>query len=425
MKDIIRNRLNRISDLNERKVLKKIITDVYEEIIDYNMEMYKKLEKRIYDEIDDPLDKFYIYSSVMDISDVDPISDFFHPMIKDDLNELLNMKELGEKLRNDEKIPIAQVFLKCNYLIFKEILNKNKVYKGYIKTDKNIYDINIILKQSMKYIKEIENLYYIFQLNSTEWNTLNCPYVYKFVDIILNSSVNLKQEEEIKEIIVDLEDYEKYKLINKVPVWNIKKINIQDKTFPMPAEDKINNEHIISLSNTGNQNGYMLTLENREFKYLKRYDSDLVIISSLTEQNIWNLIQIENISNINNNIIDYDYETVSNKKNLGFIGKFASLKSLVIRTKGEIARLMTSYELKKDLSFYDIELVNTYSEIIQTMDYNDFIDDNIRVDDFKKILIVKFKTNNKEDFLIFDKMSFLVSEMQMLFPEYKCIGELI
>lgn len=425
MKNIIRNRLNRISDLNERKVLKKIITDVYEEIIDYNMEMYKKLEKRIYDEIDDPLDKFYIYSSVMDISDVDPISDFFHPMIKDDLNELLNMKELGEKLRNDEKIPIAQVFLKCNYLILKEILNKNKIYKGYIKTDKNIYDINIILKQSMKYIKEIENLYHIFQLNSTEWNTLNCPYVYKFVDIILNSSVNLKQEEEIKEIIVDLEDYEKYKLINKVPVWNIKKINIQDKTFPMPAEDKINNEHIISLSNTGNQNGYMITLENKEFKYLKRYDSDLVIISSLTEQNIWNLIQIENISNINNNIINYDYETVSNKKNLDFIGKFTSLKSLVIRTKGEIARLMTSYELKKDLSFYDIELVNTYSEIIQTMDYNDFIDDNIRVDDFKKILIVKFKTNNKEDFLIFDKMSFLVSEIQMLFPEYKCIGELI
>lgn len=58
--DIIKNRLNKISDLNERKMMKRIF-EVYEDITNYNMNMYKELEENIYNEIKDPSDKFYIY----------------------------------------------------------------------------------------------------------------------------------------------------------------------------------------------------------------------------------------------------------------------------------------------------------------------------------------------------------------------------
>lgn len=116
---------------------------------------------------------------------------------------------------------------------------------------------------------------------------------------------------------------------------------------------------------------------------------------------------------------------LSNKKNLGFIGRFASQKSIIIRTRGEIARLISSYDLRKDLSFYNAELINKYDKQIQTIDFNAFINDDIRDDNSKKILVLQFKADNKDDFLIFDKMSFLVSEIQLLLPEYKCIGELI
>lgn len=426
MKDIIKDRLNRINDLNERKIYRKIMTEVYEELIDYNMNMYEKLEERIYNEIDDPLDKFYIYSTVIDISDIDPISDFFHPIVQEDLNILnFDMKEIAQKLQSGNEIVISTIFLKCDYLLFQEIINSHKSYKGFIKTNKDIYEINIKLKQSMKYLKEIQNLYRVFQLNLTEWNTINCPYAYRFADVVLNSSVNLKQDEKIKEIIIDLAEYEKYKKINKIPMWNIKRIKVQDESYPMPAQDRINREHKISLLETGIQNGYMLAMENEEFEYTKRYKDELIIISKETKQFYWNLLQIENVSNISKNNLKYNFEVLSNRRELGFVGKLASLKALVIRTRGEIARLMTSYELRKDLSFYDVELVNKYNKVIQTINYNNFIDDNIRDNNSKQILVVKFRANNKEDFLIFDKMSFLVSEIQMLFPEYKCIGELI
>lgn len=423
MKDIILDRLNRISDLNERRMLKKILSDVYENVVDYNMDKYTNLEKRIYEEIDDPLGKFYIYSGLEKRSEIDLISDFLHPMVDDDMKDIsINMNEMIEKINVGEEVVLSSIFMQCDYLMFKEIVNKNHNYKGYIKTDKDIYEVNIFLKQSQKYRKEIEQLYHIFQLNSTSWNTVNCPYAYKFADVVLNSTLSFKQGEKVTEITVDLNEYEKYKVMDMVPLWNIKKISVQDKSFPMPAMDRINHEHVVSLADIGTQNGYMVAFDNSDFIYAKRYEGDLVIISSYSEQQNWNLIQIEDISNRHK--INDSYEQLSNKKTLGFIGKFASLKSMVIRTKGEIARLLKSYEISKDLLFEEVEIVDSYPNEEQTMDYNSFIDDNIRVNSYKKVLIIQFKPMNREDFLIQDKMSFLVSEIQLLFPEYRCIGEL-
>ena len=98
---------------------------------------------------------------------------------------------------------------------------------------------------------------------------------------------------------------------------------------------------------------------------------------------------------------------------------------MVIRTRAEIARVLQFYELSKELAFYDIEIRKTYKKQPQTVNFNSFIDDNIRNDHYKDKAILTFKSSVRNDFLIYDKMSFLVSEIQFLFPEYKFIGELI
>lgn len=46
LKEIMKNKFNKISDLEERRLLRKILTDVYENMVDYNMEMYEKLEAK-------------------------------------------------------------------------------------------------------------------------------------------------------------------------------------------------------------------------------------------------------------------------------------------------------------------------------------------------------------------------------------------
>jgi len=424
MKDIIQDRLNKIQDLNERKALKNVLMDVYENVIDYNLDMYDRLEKRIYDEIEDSFEKYYIYTTLIDSAAIDPISSFMHPMLESDINEFVyDMKELRILISENEDVVLASVFMECDFLTLKEILSQDRKYKGFIKTNKDIYEISVVLKRSYKYIEAIQNLYKIFQRNALEWQTVNCPYAFKFVDVLLKSDLAVSDDEEIEEITIDLAEFEKFKRTNVVPVWNIKKISVDDKTFPMPAEDRINYEHVINLIDIGAQNGYLAAEDNNEYVYVKRYENDLVIISRLDGQHNWNLLQIE--SDENKYRKNFLYPLLRNKRKLGFIGKYQSIKSLRIRTQSELARLLQQYDYTSELAFEGIEILPEYTKEIETENYNPFVDDNIRDDKYKKIMLIKFVPTFRDDFLVYDKMSFLTSEIQFLFPEYKCIGELV
>ena len=424
MKDIIQDRLSRISDLNERRLLKNIMYDVFENVVDYNMDMYAKLEQRIYDELEDPLEKFYIYTGLDSAANIDPISDFLHPMLPSDLEDRkFDMEEIHEKLTAGRELVLTSVFLKCGSPVIKEMFSRKKAYKGYVKTDRDIYEIQVALRPCRKYINEIERLYRSFQKNGIAWNTVNCPYAYKFADVVLISSLVFKPGEKITEITVDLAEYEKYKVIDVVPMWNVKQITALDKSFPMPAEDRVNFDHVISLGKPGVQNGYLIGTDNEKFIYSKREDQELIIIASSNEQSKWNLLQIENPKNAERN--SFAYETMNNKRDLGFIGRYASVKSMVIRTRGEINRQLQAFELSKELRLQDMEVLDKYNREIETENLNSFIDDNIRLDAYKKILLMKFKPEDREDFLVYDKMSFLASEIQLIFPEYRCIGALL
>ena len=244
------------------------------------------------------------------------------------------------------------------------------------------------------------------------------------IDIILHSDTKLGLGEKITEITVDLDEYEKYKVLNHIPVWNVKHIIAQDKSFPMPAKDRINYEHTVSIEEEGVENGYMTDFGNQEFTYLKRYQNSLIIVSQQEKQDKWALVKIENSKNLKTREQFY-YEVLSNQRKLGFGGRYTTVKSLVIRTKGEIARLLEAYEAGRELVFQDTEILESYAKPQQTMDCNHFIDENIRADRFKRIMVIKFQAKDREDYLVLDKMSFLVSEVQLLFPEYRCIGEIV
>ena len=136
------------------------------------------------------------------------------------------------------------------------------------------------------------------------------------------------------------------------------------------------------------------------------------------------MVKIENSKNLKTRE-QFHYEVLSNQRKLGFGGRYTTVKSLVIRTKGEIARLLEAYEAGRELVFQDTEILESYAKPQQTMDCNHFIDENIRADRFKRIMVIKFQAKDREDYLVLDKMSFLVSEVQLLFPEYRCIGEIV
>ena len=429
MKDIITSRLQKISSLNDRKLLKDVLRDVYENLAEYNLSMYDRLENRLYNEIESHIDDFAIYTSAEYAENIDPISEFLHPMVPNDTEAVLNLAEIGESLNAQPNSPgslnpvIASVFMKCSNSEISRLLSENKVFKGILKTDKGTSEISVKVKRCNKYINQIDRLYKAFQRNNIVWATVNCPYAYKFIDIILATSVSLSKGETINEITLDLGEYDKYKQINVVPVWNVKRLEIDENSFPMPAIDRANYEHRLALESFGAKNGYLVALDNADFTYTIRRETELIVVSESSAQQPWKLLQVESPPDVirRNN----SFEVFSNKRDMGFAGRYAAIKSLVIRTKGELGRVLNSYEQSKSILFQGVEILESYKKTRETIDFNPFIDDNIRTNTNKKVMLLRFKAGDGEQYLVHDKISFLVSEVQILFPDYDCVGELM
>ena len=125
-------------------------------------------------------------------------------------------------------------------------------------------------------------------------------------------------------------------------------------------------------------------------------------------------------------IPDYEYNLMTNKVKVNFSNKMSLEKRYTIKTKSELARVINSFEASKYLKFKEVILQDyTDSFDYEAYDVNDFIIDEIRDDNVKKRLILQFEPVDKENYLNKDILSFLVSEVSFLYPEYKCEGRLL
>ena len=269
----------------------------------------------------------------------------------------------------------------------------------------------------------MEKLYEVFQKNSFRWKTINNPYANKFFDVIITDCEMFEEgEKEIKEININFEELEEYKMTNIVPLWNVKRISVKSDGFPMPALDRVNFEHEISLKKLGVDNGFLVDEDEGLVKYVKRASDSLTIVSPEEKAGSWNLVIISGQGKEQERKLSF--ELVSNSRKKSFINKFAQKNSPWIRTKGEIERIVNSFESSEYFELKDIEITDSKSYSGITYDMNYFIVDDIRASKDKEIMNLKFKAK-KDSFIIYDLLSFITSEVQMYFPEYRCEGELV
>jgi hypothetical protein len=425
MKDFIKDRLNKIKSLDERRNLRTVILDVYENIVDYNMNMYHKLEERIYNEIEDDLSKYYIYSTIEYRDEIDPINDFLYPMLESDLEpKRIDNEAIKDELSTKNKVILDTFFMQCNFLELKKLISINNRYRAKVETDNgNTYEVYVSLKMCTKYMDQVKMLYEVFKYNNKVFNTINCVYICKFVDVILESDLKFNDDEALSSVYIDLEEHNRDKIVNVVPLWNIRYIDIEEKSFPVPAKDRINHEHNIQLEEYGILNGYMLSKGSKDVLYTKQTENELIVVSSSGDVSTFKLVQVSQADDAIKN--KSNFIVVSNKRDLGFVGRYTSIKSMIIRTVAELEKIVNMYDDMRDLEFKKAVILDIYDKEEQTIDYNGFVDDNIREDKYKKILLIKFKAKPFASAFVQDKMSFLTSEIQLLYPEYKCIGELI
>ncbi|MGE7948288.1 normocyte-binding protein [Lysinibacillus sp. NPDC093688] len=421
MKELMIERLRKIEDLEQRQLLKDIVSGVFVNLIDYQDDMNKRLEERIFNEIDDAENRFDIYVTLSPREDVDPIHECLFPMRPADLeSKSINKKKLLESFKNNEPAVLFTLFLACDSMQIQQLLAEQRRFNGRLVTTEGQVEIKVSLTQNTDYLQEMNKLYPLFQINGLPWKTINHPFVYKFFNVNLVDCPPLNEDAEITEIIIDLEEYEDKKRLNMVPLWNIERHEVKNVGFPIPAIDKVNFEHVLSVRKIGNEHGYLVEAEEDNVRYVKRSDNELTIVSPQDKSGVWQLIKIAKMED--EKIGKLNYELVSNRRIEHFIHKFANKYTATVKTKGEITRMINSFEAANRFELVGVDIVDSFAGTSFTHSANTFLTEMIGENNHKKTMLLKFKAKEERNFIANDILSFLVSEVQRHFFEYECVG---
>lgn len=427
MKDIIRDRLNKMEDLEQRRMLKDLMTGVFLNLVEYQETLNKQIEQRVFDEVLPQEERHDVYVTLCARDDLDPIHEFLYPINPEDVEpQTVFLSEASEALVRKEEIKLFTFYMECGQQELQALLRSNRTFRGQLVTGEGRHAITVRLKSSTAYISKVEELYRIFCKNSLPWKSINAPYVFKFVDCILVGSDGDTWDKQhvVKELSIHLEEFESYKRTNMIPLWNIQKLDMKTGGFPVPASDRINYEHVLPLRKTGSEHGYLVDGDESHIRYIKRSEDEITIVSPLEKSDSWTVLKIAGY--VETRIGRMDFPLFTNAKREGFAGKYARQEGRSVRSKGEIARMVHAYQAAEGLELEDVIVVAPGPALGITYSLNGFVSDHVRVEADKHRMILRFSKHGiqpEQAIFLDDLLSFLVSEIQLAFPEYRCEGE--
>ena len=420
MKELWKERLQNIGNLEERRILRDVLSGVFSHLEIYTESQLAGIEQRVFDEIE-PIDHhFDIYGSLISLENYDPISDFWYPLNPEDIKtDGIDITSIIETLKEGNKPILGKFYLDMDYLELKAVHLSliDRRFKGELVTSQASYPIEVSLSPHTGYLEQIEALYILCLNNDISWRSILHPYLYKFIEIKLETKLSFGKKETMQEITIDLEELEAVRQINQIPLWNIHKVSYQNIGFPAPSGDRLSYEHPIYLES--DPHGYLIEADPEEVHFIRREREKLSIISPKERVTGWMIWQI--IAPKSEELAGQNYFTNARKE--VFSDRFIRREHRTIRSVGEIARIIHTFADIQALTLEEIKIEDLRLGALETYDLNPFTRDQIRRAEDKKVMKLTFKASEITPFTR-DQMSFLVSEIQFYFPEFKCVGEL-
>ena len=186
MDNRIYEKLNEIKDLDDRVLLKKIMNSVFASLEEYSEDRFNELEERVFNELPYVKEKYNIYSTIIKRNKIDLTDDFLYPILSEDMEEkIYDTKEILKSLEEKKPKNMFKIFLKCDYLIFKEFINNDFKIKGVIETNKKVHEAYFKVVKNKQYTDKVSKLYKSFINSNIAWTTINNPYIHKIADVVL------------------------------------------------------------------------------------------------------------------------------------------------------------------------------------------------------------------------------------------------
>jgi hypothetical protein len=425
MEEMIKEEISRINGLKERVVFKDVVERLFLSLYETNQEMYRELESRIMDDLVFDLNCYQITMGIMEKEYLDPSHHLLSPIREADMAvPVYDILEIRQQLGEEGRSLVRTYFMEYDYLGIQKFLDKERI-GGRIYTDAGDYPAEFAARKNEAYLREISRLYEVFVSNGVPWQTVNAPYLYKFVDVYLvKMPEEITSAQKILKIEPDLEEFAQCAHDDYIPIWNIRKLTMDSVGFPVPCEDHKSYEHTISIREYGNEHVYLID-DTAHIYSIRQRENRLLIMGEEAEARKWQVYMIRNGSN--RRFDRFTYPLMTNQRKDEFLERFGRRQGRRVRTEAELARWIQGYGMEEYVAYEGYEILDRAgsAEITETYSMNDFILDEIREDEYEKRLVLLFRKKSALTFLLRDIMSFLVSEVQLMYGEYRCEGRLL
>lgn len=411
---IIENDLKSLSR-DEREEFRTAILNSFTKITEGIEEKITSFEKRILETVGETKENVDISVALISKEEYYLYEDKLFPIIKREDVSIKDMLLANERKYKDIYLSISSDEIDQYH---------GKILNGFININDEEFKVKLRLIFNLKYEEQVKKLYEVFNLNNLKWKTLLNPYLKKMFTLELieyneNLSTILSGNEKINIMKEDLENiwHEDVLLC-----WNIKEKNVLGEGMIRPTKDRIHLENVLNFSS--NRNVYIYPIEDCHIYLVEKINKEQVMIISEDKKNImWKIWEIQDIDN--EKLKKLKFKSFDNKMELHFINKLKLEKDLRIRTISELERILNSFSVFKEyFTFITAAVVDKENENRIGYEVNPFILDEFRLKGYQKNLKIKLKTLKTDEFTI-DILSFVISEIQVYFPEYRCTGELI
>ncbi len=423
MKEMILKEIQSIPAIEERILFKNLMEEVFLELYEKNEQMYEELEKRVQDELAYDVNRYRIRTGVIEKQFFDVSHHLMFPMEGSDVQKKsYNATDIAQALEEDGEFVLMKVLLHCDYQQIQKIWNSEIEFEGILQTDKPEKDwkITVRLRQNMDYLKKIGQLYQLFIKNGIPRQTVNAPYLYKMADVVLTHLPEaIPKTEIIQKVEIQFREYQPLICYNIIPIWNVCKLNLESVGFPVPCEEHKNFEHNISIQKYGTQHAY-LAEDDLDIQSISQRKDRLLITSKVSDAKKWNIYMIRNVED--SKIDRYLYPLMENERKETFTEKFQRKWEQRVKTKAELSRFIRGFGMENYVIYQDCAIADEFEKEKETYSMNPFIEDEMRDYQAQKKLILYFIPGPEEAWLQRDIASFLVSEVQRLYPEYECGG---
>ncbi len=334
-------------------------------------------------------------------------------------------KEIQQAVAQDGAFTLMKVMLCCDFLELRRLFQKQPVFEGVIETQEpdGEWKIEVHLQENSKYLEKISYLYLLFTKNGIPWQTVNAPYLYKMADVVVTGlPEGLTGEEKIKQVTVQFGEYSRIIRQDIIPVWNVRRLELESVGFPIPCDDHKNFEHMISLRQHGIEHAYLVE-NDKNIRSISRSGEKLRIICEIGEARKWEIYQLR--SSEERKIDRYTFPIMENGRKENFAEKYQRKWNQQIRTRTELAHFINGFGLEDYVSYQYCRIEEQFPDRQETYVVNFFVEDEVRDKTAQKKLVLYFSSGRKEEWLQRDILSFLVSEVQRIYPEYDCGGILL